>query len=175
MARALRLHFPQANYHVSSRVSTQHKELFRKPQDREMFLRIMADAVRMFEIKIYAYSLKNHEYHLLFSTPRSNLSRAMRHVNSVYSQYYNRTYKKTGQLFGGRYRAVLIDADTYLLDLLKFIHQGCADRTSDHELDPLVSSAYYAVHDDRIPAWLSTHEALILLCPEYGTGISSPY
>jgi len=66
----------------------------------------------------------NNHYHLLLQTPQSNLSRCMRHINGIYTQRYNRLYRSDGQLFRGRYKAIVVDADSYLLELVRYIHRN---------------------------------------------------
>ena len=78
----------------------------------------------MWNMKIAAYCLMSNHYHLLIQTPDENLSRCMRHINGIYTQYFNRSYKKDGPLFKGRYKAIIVDADSYLLQLLRYIHKN---------------------------------------------------
>ena len=78
----------------------------------------------MFDFRVSAYCLMSNHYHILAQTPSGNLSRAMRHVNGVYTQRYNRSHKADGQLFRGRYKSVLVEEDSYLLELLRYIHRN---------------------------------------------------
>ena len=75
-------------------------------------------------LKVTAYCLMPNHYHLLLHTPDGNISRCMRHVNGVYTQRFNRTHKKDGQLFRGRYKAVVVDNDSYLLEVMRYIHKN---------------------------------------------------
>ena len=78
----------------------------------------------MFDFRVSAYCLMSNHYHLLVQTPAGNLSRVMRHVNGVYTQRYNRRRQIDGQLFRGRYKSILVDEDSYLLELLRYIHRN---------------------------------------------------
>ena len=78
----------------------------------------------MWKLKVSAYCLMSNHYHLLVQTPEGNLSRCMRHLNGVYTQRFNRKYDRDGQLFRGRYKAVLVEEDSYLLELLRYIHRN---------------------------------------------------
>ncbi|MCP4647950.1 MAG: transposase, partial [bacterium] len=75
-------------------------------------------------LRVAAYCLMTNHYHLLIQTPDTNLSRCMRHVNGVYTQRFNRTHLLDGQLFRGRYKAILVEGDSYLLELLRYIHRN---------------------------------------------------
>ena len=76
----------------------------------------------MWGIRVHAYSLMPNHYHLLLETPRGNLSRALRHLDGIYTQRYNRAHGSDGTLFRGRYKAILIDKDSYLLQVVRYIH-----------------------------------------------------
>ena len=78
----------------------------------------------MWNLRVGAYCLMPNHYHLLIQTPDANLSRCMRHINGVYTQRFNRNHLLDGQLFRGRYKAILVDADSYLLELLRYIHRN---------------------------------------------------
>lgn len=78
----------------------------------------------MFDIHIAAYCLMSNHYHLLLQTPAGNLARAMRHINGVYTQRFNRHWKTDGQLFRGRYKSILVEEDSHLLELLRYIHRN---------------------------------------------------
>ncbi|MBF0106481.1 MAG: transposase [Deltaproteobacteria bacterium] len=96
--------------------------IFKSDHDYGYFLGLLKDSVRQWQIMIHAFSLMPNHYHLLVETPLANISRAMRHINGLYTQYYNRQNKKNGSLFKGRYKAILVDEDAYLVELLRYIH-----------------------------------------------------
>ncbi|MGY4707037.1 REP-associated tyrosine transposase [Candidatus Bipolaricaulota sp. J31] len=120
MARPLRLEFPGALYHITSRGNAGQK-IFTDDEDRLAFLEIIAEVVERYRFRCYAYCLMGNHYHLLIETPEANLSRGMRQLNGVYTQRFNRRHKRSGHLFQGRYKAILVEKDPYLLVLARYI------------------------------------------------------
>ena len=120
MARPLRIEFPGALYHVTSRGNARQK-VFRDDEDRETFLATLAAVVERFGWHCHAYCLMDNHFHLLLETPEPNLSRGMRQLNGVYTQRFNRRHRKVGHLFQGRFNAVVVDKDAYLLELARYI------------------------------------------------------
>ena len=98
--------------------------IFNHSEDYELFLTVIEEACLLFNVYISSYCLMINHYHLLICTPEGNISRFMRHVNGVYTQRFNRKYKKDGALFRGRYKAILIQADEYLTQVVKYIHKN---------------------------------------------------
>lgn len=138
MTRPLRIEYPDAWYHVMNR-GRRGDNIFADNEDYETFIVLLQEASKMFDLRISAYCLMPNHYHILVQTPRGNLSRAMRHINGVYTQRYNRKRKTDGQLFRGRYKSILVDADNYLLELLRYIHRNpvrahLCNRVDDHRL-----------------------------------------
>ncbi len=115
MSRPLRIEYPDAWYHVMNR-GRRSEEIFFSDTDREEFLTVLREAGELWNLSISVYCLLPNHYHLLVQTPAGNISRCMRHINGVYTQRFNRRNKKEGQLFRGRYKAVLVDKDHYLLE-----------------------------------------------------------
>lgn len=120
MARPLRLEFAGALYHVTSRGDRQ-EEIYSTDADRETYLDILANVCERFNWVIHAYCLMDDHYHLLVETPDSNLSQGMRQLNGVYTQSFNRTHKRVGHVFQGRYKAILVQKETYLLEVARYI------------------------------------------------------
>lgn len=120
MARPLRIEFPQALYHVTSRGNARQR-VFRDDEDRKMFLATLAWVVERFGWRCHAYCLMDNHLHLLIETPQPNLSRGMRQLNGVYTQRFNRHHKKVGHLFQGRFKAILAEKEGYLLELARYI------------------------------------------------------
>jgi len=120
MARPLRVEFPGALYHVTSRGNA-GQEVFLDDGDRLNFLDILAEVVERYRFICYAYCLMGNHYHLLLETPEANLSRGMRQLNGVYTQRFNRRHKRSGHLFQGRYKAILVEKDAYLLEVARYI------------------------------------------------------
>lgn len=123
MSRPLRIQYPDAWYHVMNR-GRRGDEIFSKDSDYDTFIDLLKEIFEDYNVNISAYCLMSNHYHLLVQTPDANLSRAMRHLNGVYTQRYNKNHHCDGQLFRGRFKAILVDADSYLLELLRYIHRN---------------------------------------------------
>lgn len=120
MARPLRIEFPGAIYHVTSRGNARRK-IFQDNSDRESFLSTLAWVVERFGWICHAYCLMDNHFHLMIETPEPNLSRGMRQLNGVYTQGFNRRHRKVGHLFQGRFKAILVERDSYLLELARYV------------------------------------------------------
>lgn len=120
MARPLRLQFPGALYHVTSRGDGQ-EAIYRDDEDRRMGLEVLAHTVRRLRWTAHAYCLMGNHYHLLIETPEANLAQGMRHFNGVYTQRFNRRHGRSGHVFQGRYHAILVQKDSHLLELARYI------------------------------------------------------
>jgi len=123
MARPLRIDYSEAWHHVMNR-SRKGEIIFREKDDYYFFVDLLKEIGDVWKAKIAAYCMMTNHYHLLIQTPEANLSRCMRHINGVYTQYYNRKYNSDGQLFRGRYKSILVDSDSYLLELVRYIHRN---------------------------------------------------
>ncbi|WP_027714335.1 transposase [Desulfuromonas sp. TF] len=120
MARPLRIEYPGALYHVTSR-GNHRQDIFANEEDRDRFLGILAHTVRRHNWFCHAYCLLDNHYHLVIETPDGNLSRGMRQVGAVYTQAYNRRHGKSGHLFQGRYKAVLVERESHLLEVIRYV------------------------------------------------------
>ncbi len=120
MARPLRIEYPGAVYHITNR-GNDKKAVFKDDQDRETFLKILAFVNKRYHWLCHAYCLMDNHYHLMIETPDGNLSLGMRQLNGVYTQARNKRYNKTGHLFQGRYKAILIQKDTHLLEVCRYV------------------------------------------------------
>jgi putative transposase len=120
MARPLRLEFAGALYHVSAR-GNERKPIVRNDDDRELWIASVDRVVSRCGWIVYAYCLMDNHFHLLLETPVPNLARGMRELNGVYAQTFNRCHRRTGHLFGGRYRAVLVQKDAHLLETARYV------------------------------------------------------
>jgi putative transposase len=123
MSRPLRIEYPDAWYHVMSH-ARQGQGAFPDKEDCYSFIDLLQDTSEMFNMRVASYCIMKTHYHLLVQTPDANLSRCMRHINGVYTQKYNARNGCDGSLFRGRYKAILIDADAYLLELVRYIHRN---------------------------------------------------
>ena len=100
------------------------ESVFRDKQDYAVFAELLKEVVDMYKVRVAAYCLIPNHYHLLIQTPGGDLARCMRHLNGIYTQRFNRAHHCDGQLFRGRYKSILVDADSYLLELLRYIHRN---------------------------------------------------
>ena len=120
MARPLRLEFPNALYHVTSR-GDRRENIYDDDQDRLDFLKILGKVVTDYNWLCHGYCLMSNHYHLIVETLDSNLSKGMRQLNGVYTQSTNCRHNRTGHLFQGRYKAILVDKESYLLELARYV------------------------------------------------------
>jgi putative transposase len=120
MARPLRIEYPGAVYHITSR-GNEKKVVFKDDHDRENFLGTLQRVNKRYHWLCHAYCLMDNHYHLLIETPDGNLSLGMRQLNGVYTQLFNRRHKRTGHLFQGRYKAILIQKDSHLLEACRYV------------------------------------------------------
>jgi putative transposase len=120
MSRPLRLEFSGAVWHVTSR-GNERREIFRDDEDREAFLGVLGRVASMFRFRVYAWVLMGNHYHLLLETPEPNLARAMRQLNGLYTQRFNRRHCRSGHLFQGRYKAILVEEDSHLIELSRYL------------------------------------------------------
>ena len=120
MARALRIEYSDAVYHVTSRGNARNR-IFADDQDRENFLAVLGVVVKRYNWLCHAYCLMDNHYHLMIETPDANLSRGMRQLNGVYTQKYNWRHSKTGHIFQGRYKSILVEKENYLLELCRYL------------------------------------------------------
>ncbi len=156
MARPLRIEYPGAYYHVTSRGNEQ-KNIFSNQQDREKFLFYLESSVERYGAIIHVWCLMGNHYHLLLETPRGNLSQIMRHINGAYTVYFNIKQKRAGHLFQGRYKAILVEADTYALELSRYIHlnpvrAGMVAKPEDYQW----SSYKSYIGQSEVPEWQKT-------------------
>lgn len=119
-ARPLRIEFPGALYHVTSRGNAK-VAIFLDDADREEFLWRLGGVVREHRWICHAYCLMTNHFHLLLETPEANLSRGMRRLNGAYSQHFNRRHERVGHLLQGRFHSVLVERDSHLLELARYV------------------------------------------------------
>ncbi len=120
MARPLRIEFAGAFYHVTTR-GDRREPIYGDEGDRERFLGILGEVVARWRWLCFGYCLIDNHYHVVVETAEGNLSKGMRQLNGVYTQAYNRRHRQVGHLFQGRYKAILVDAEAYLLELTRYV------------------------------------------------------
>ncbi|MCC6543659.1 MAG: transposase [Nitrospirae bacterium] len=120
MARPLRIEYCSALYHVTSR-GNERKPIFWDNEDRLIFLDLLTKVNEKYNWLCHAYCLMNNHYHIIIETPEGNLSRGMRQLNGVYTQLFNKKYKRVGHIFQGRYNAVLLQKENHLLETYRYV------------------------------------------------------
>lgn len=168
MTRPLRIHYPNAWYHVMNR-GRRGEQVFVSKDDYECFIAVLQEAIELFALRVSAYCLMTTHYHLLVQTPDANLSRCMRHINGVYTQRFNSRHSVDGQLFRGRYKAIVVAENSYLLQLVRYIHRnpvraGIVEKTDDYKW----SSHKGYLSSSKKWIWLHKQFLLSMLAREAG-------
>jgi len=135
MTRPLRIEYPGAVYHITSR-GNEKKAVFKDDQDCKIFLDTLQHVNQRYNWFCHAYCLMGNHYHLLIETPDGNLSIGMRQLNGVYTQLFNKRYRRVGHLFQGRYKAILIQKENHLLEVCRYVvlnpvRAGMVERPED--------------------------------------------
>ena len=156
MARPLRIEFPGAIYHVTTR-GDRRETIFEDDHDRHAFLTVVGQAMERFDAVVLAYCLMDNHYHLVIHTRRANLSRLMQHLNGVYTQAYNRRHRKVGHLFQGRFKGILVDENAYMLEVCRYVDLNPVRARIVRDPGKWPWSSYSA-HTAQVPspAWLDT-------------------
>jgi REP element-mobilizing transposase RayT len=156
MSRAWRIEYEGALYHLLSR-GNDGSTIFVDDKDRGRFLDAVGEMSERFNIDIFAYVLMDNHYHLLVRTRRANLKKAMHWFGTTYTQRFNRRHFRSGHLFQGRYKSIIIENDAYLLQLSYYIHRnplraGIVKRLAGYRWSSYKVYAY----GRKAPKWLST-------------------
>jgi len=160
MARPLRLEFAGALYHVTSRGNRQ-EAIYETDTDRASFVTVMSDVCERYNWVYHAYCLMDNHYHLLVETPEANLAKGMRQLNGEYTQTFNRAHRRVGHVFQGRYKAILIDKDSYLLELARYIVLNPVRAGMVRSAREWPWSSYRATVGPKAkPSWLNTEGLL---------------
>ena len=156
MACPLRLEFPDAIYHVTARGNARSAVFF-DYGDRELFLVCLGEVVVRFGWLCHAYCLMDNHYHLLIETPEGNVSLGMRQLNGVYTQRFNRRHGRVGHLFQGRFKAIVVDRDSYLLELCRYVVLNPIRAAMVKHIEHYPWSSYPATMGlASCPGWLDT-------------------
>lgn len=156
MARPLRVEFSGAIYHLTSRGNARQKVFF-TDTDRELFLDTLSQVVSRYGWICHAYCLMANHYHLLVETPKANLSLGMRQLNGMYTQSFNRRHNRVGHLFQGRFKAILVEKESYLLELCRYIVLNPVRVKGKGEIGGWKWSSYRATAGlASVPEFLST-------------------
>jgi len=144
MARPLRIEYPFAVYHITSRGNAREK-IYQNDNDRILFLDILEHVVEKYNLICHAYCLMGNHYHLLIETPDANLSIGMRQLNGMYTQSFNRIHRRVGHVFQGRFKSIIVDKENYLLELCRYI-----------VLNPLRAGIVKGISEYRWTSYLAT-------------------
>jgi len=120
MSRPIRVEYAGALYHVTSR-GNRREDIFLDEGDRLVWLSVFAEVCERFNWRCHAWCLMDNHYHILVETIEGNLSKGMRHLNGVYTQKSNRKHGRVGHVYQGRYKAILVQKDGYLLELSRYV------------------------------------------------------
>lgn len=154
MTRPLRIEFLNAYYHVTAR-GNERKKIFRSDEDREQFFIYIETSSERFGAVFHCYCLMDNHYHFFLQTPLGNLSQIMHYVNTSYTVYFNRRYKRVGHLFQGRYKAILVEPDSYAMELSRYIHLNPVHAKVVKRADDYLWSSYrHYLNQQEKPLWL---------------------
>ena len=160
MSRPLRIEYPGAFYHVTSR-GNERKMVFQSTRDREKYLTYLESAHHRYGAIIHVYCLMGNHYHLLLETPRGNLSEILHHINGAYTTYFNVKRDRCGHLFQGRFKGILVEKDAYCKELSRYIHLNPVRAgLVKSPLEYPWSSYRYFIGKDKRPGWLTTELVL---------------
>ena len=166
MGRPLRLEFHGAVYHVTARGDRQ-EAIFEDDDDRLAFIDLLAKEVSQQGWLLYAFCLMDNHYHLLLETPEPTLVRGMRRLNGVYTQAFNRRHGRVGHVLQGRYKAILVDKDSYLLELCRYVVLNPVRAGTVSSAAEWPWSSYLATAGKMAcPEWLSADHVLGLFSTE---------
>jgi putative transposase len=162
LARQLRIEYPGAFYHVFSR-GNQKQPVFLSDDDFFFFLKCLREAHEKFGVIVHVYCLMPNHYHLILETPLGNLSKIMHILNTTYTIYFNKKHKRCGHLFQGRYKSILIEAESYAQELSRYIHLNPV-RSEIVELPEQYPWSSYEIYRGKakLERWLDTGFVLSL-------------
>jgi len=164
MTRPLRIEFSGALYHLTAR-GNGRAAIFLDDSDRHLYLSVLGDVVERYNWICHAYCLMGNHYHLLIETPDANLCAGMRQLNGIYTQRFNRRHGRVGHVFQGRFKSILVEKDSYLLEVCRYIvlnpvRAGIVKHPEDY---PWSSFRFTAGCGAHAPAFLSTDWVLAQL------------
>jgi len=170
MSRPLRIEYPGAFYHVTSR-GNERRMVFQSNRDGEKYLSYVESAHERYGAVIQAYCLMGNHYHLLLETPRGNLSKILQYINGAYTTYFNIKRSRSGHLFQGRFKGIVVDKDEYCKELSRYIHLNPVRAGMvKAPLEYPWSSYRYFVGKSKKPKWLTTELVLDEFGGEGGRG-----
>jgi putative transposase len=170
MARPLRIEYPGAFHHVTSR-GNERRPVFRSDVDRKMFLQFLDLAVERFGWSVTAYVLMTNHFHLVIETPEPNLSRGMHWLNTSYVGWFNHRHKRAGHLFQGRFHSVLIEKSAYFAQVLRYVVLNPVRANMTARPEDYRWSSYRATAGlETAPRWLDLDSALAVFGADSTSG-----
>ena len=155
MPRSLRIEYDGAWYHVMNR-GVNHQNIYHSADHFMLFLELLENTSKLFGCEIHAYCLMNNHYHLIIHTPLGNLSKAMQYLDGVYAQRFNLIQNRDGPLFRGRYKAILIEKEIYLLQVSRYIHLNPVSAKICMRADEYLWSSYRYYLNATSKSWINT-------------------
>lgn len=153
MSRPLRLELAGGFYHITSR-GDRREDIYLDDPDRSKWLELLGQVCQRYNWRCHAYCLMTNHYHIVVETVEGNLSQGMRQLNGVYTQYFNHTHRRVGHVFQGRYKGILVDKDSYLLELTRYVVLNpVRAHMVSHENDWHWSSYHSMTGAQFVPDW----------------------
>ena len=160
MSRPLRLELAGGLYHITSR-GDRREDIYLDDSDRIQWLELFSQVCQRYNWRCHAYCLMSNHYHLIIETIEGNLSKGMRQLNGVYTQYFNRTHQRVGHVFQGRYKGILVEKDSYLLELSRYVVLNPVRARMVKDIGHWPWSSYQAmIGEQHPPGWLETDGVL---------------
>lgn len=156
MARPLRIELAGGLYHVTSR-GDRREDIFLEDADRRAWLELVGQVCQRFNWVCHSWCLMDNHYHIVIETVEGNLAKGMRQLNGVYTQNFNRTHKRVGHVFQGRYKAIMVEKDSYLLELARYVVLNPLRAHMVKDVAHWPWSSYAAmIGTQPVPQWLQT-------------------
>lgn len=165
MARKPRIHFSGAHYHVMLRGNGGDK-IFFDPSDQELFLKLLSENITRFNFRIHAFCLMTNHVHLALQVNETSISKIIQNISFRYTSIINKKTQRIGHLFQGRFKAILIDADNYLLRLIQYIHLNPVRANIVESPEHYLWSSHRAYLNLSKIEWLTTNDVLNYFSPE---------
>jgi putative transposase len=160
MPRRLRLQYPDAIYHLMARGNGRQK-IVRDDVDRDRLLEELGKAAVRCSWRVYAFAIMSNHLHVVLKTPQPNLSRGMQSFLSGYANAWSRRHRFSGHVFQGRYRTELVEDETYLWTVTRYVHlNSVRARLAEHPAAWAWSSYPGYAHRDRRLEWVAYDEVL---------------